>query len=434
MSKNDLIPVMSESVVMSVVLPTYNEEKNIVKVLDSMYYQKTDNGIFDRNLYEIIIVDNNSTDNTIELVTDYLLKHDDLNLCITEEKKQGVAWARKTGMDLASKRSHQRDFRTEQVQPLYICSADADCKVDETWLFHLKQTMDDTKAAIGVCNYYYPKEHFCQREKLWTVIEQILRARDVTFKIFGGFPDGKGFAATRECYDKIDGIEIFYQLKNGKFLCHLSDDWDFGIKARAMGFDIVYSPDSKVEINPRRVDNEIDRTINGLSYGEDGIITMRDIRPLQPKESNSDLTKIEARTMWEYAIKDFTPKNIILPLMLTTDFFKNDDVIAFLGDEFAAKLEKRIAEIKQEMSVKNFAPIHLYKTPSFRLYMEFKDELFEVMRTHIGEDVGHAPPLPPCLQEIEKHDELNLKDFIYYYCEDRESGEAHNYFGNGGVF
>jgi hypothetical protein len=27
-----------------------------------------------------------------------------------------------------------------------------------------------------------------------------------------------------------------------------------------------------------------------------------------------------------------------------------------------------------------------------------------------------------------------FRDFVRYYCEDRESGEAHNYFGNGGVF
>jgi hypothetical protein len=27
-----------------------------------------------------------------------------------------------------------------------------------------------------------------------------------------------------------------------------------------------------------------------------------------------------------------------------------------------------------------------------------------------------------------------FREFVRYYCEDRESGEAHNHFGNGGVF
>ncbi|MFS1537473.1 MAG: hypothetical protein ACL7BU_00850 [Candidatus Phlomobacter fragariae] len=66
--------------------------------------------------------------------------------------------------------------------------------------------------------------------------------------MFGGFPYGKGFSVEKNMYDIVSGIGIFYQLQNGKFVEHLSDDWDFGIKVIAYGGKPVYSPKSYVKL------------------------------------------------------------------------------------------------------------------------------------------------------------------------------------------
>jgi hypothetical protein len=294
--------------------------------------------------------------------------------------------------------------------------------------------MDEGKAAIGVCNYYYQPAHFAGRPRLWDAIDRTLRCREVTFSLFGGFPDGKGFAVNRETYDRVDGIEISYQLRGGRFLNHLSDDWDFGIRVRASGEELGYVPHSRVEINPRRVDHAIDEVITGRAYGTNGIITMRDIRP-QDEGVERDLSEAEAVQAWEFSIKDFLPKNVILPVLLTPSLLDGDSVIEFFTPGLAARLGHRIAEIKQEMRVLDFVPIHSYKTPSYRLYFEFTNELFARLRATVGPDIGYPPPLPACLQEIrDQGDPVRFRDFVRYYCEDRESGEAHNYFGNGGVF
>ncbi|MET9224313.1 glycosyltransferase [Lentzea sp. NPDC003310] len=415
-------PAMGPAVRASVVLPVFDEAANIESVLRSLCDQED----ADPATYEIVLVDNNSTDATVELARRFA-ETSPVEIHVISEREQGVACARRAGMEFAVRRSRNRQDPGDRF---YLLSADADCRVDRRWLVELLAVMDEEKAAIGVCDYYYDAEHFVGRPRLWDAIQRTLRCRAVTFALFGGFPDGKGFAVEREAYEDVGGIEIFYQLKDGRFVNHLSDDWDFGIRVAGSGHAISYAPRSRVEINPRRVDHAIDEVIAGRAYGTDGIIVMRDIRPEAPP-STADLTAAEALQAWEFSIKDFTPKNAVLPVLLTPSFLDEDAVVEFFGEDLAARLGARIAEIKAEMSVVDFLPIHSYKTPSYRLYLEFRDEIFARLRATVGEDIGFPPPLPECFADVPEH---RFAEFVKYYCEDRESGEAHNYFGNGGVF
>lgn len=414
---------MDERVRLSVVLPVFDEAANLPSVLASLHDQR---GI-DHSRYEIVVVDNNSTDDSAGIVRRFAAAHPDLAVHLVTEAEQGVSCARRTGMRFAAARSRGRVNAEERF---YLVSADADCRVDPDWLAELFAAMESGKAAIGVCDYYYSPEHFAGRPRLWDAISRTLRCRQVTWRLFGGFPDGKGFAVDRDAHDRVGGIEIFYQVKDGRFVSHLSDDWDFGIRVRGCGEEIAYVPRSRVEINPRRVDHTIDEVITGRAYGSDGIIVMRDVRP-PGAPATADLTPGQARQAWEFSIKDFTPKNVILPVLLTPSLLDDDAVIEFFGPSLAERLARRVAEITAETRMTDFTPIHSYKTPSYRLYFEFADEIFARLRATAGEDIGHPPPLPDCLAEVPPD---RFAEFVRYYCEDRESGEAHNYFGNGGVF
>jgi len=73
----------------SAVLCSYNRARFIVKAVDSIFNQN-----FDRSLYEVIVVDNNSTDNTIELLKEYKQQHPDYNFRWVIEENQGVAFTR----------------------------------------------------------------------------------------------------------------------------------------------------------------------------------------------------------------------------------------------------------------------------------------------------------------------------------------------------
>lgn len=425
------LPPMGERARMCVVVPVYNEADSIGATLRSLCDQSDASGPLDPGLYEIVIVDNGSTDATRDIVGSFAATRPEQAVHVIHEPERGVARARRTGMELAVERSLARDREHGADAPFYLVSADADCLVDRCWLAELLRGMDSAEAALGVCDYDYSSEAFARRPRLWSAIERTLRCRRAVWPVFGAFPDGKGFAVEREVYRRTGGIEISYQLKGGRFLPHPSDDWDFGIRTRVGGHEPVYLPASRVEINPRRVDHALDEVIVGRAYGSGGTITMRDIREPAGTARERDLTADEARLAWEFSIKDFTPKNVILPLMLAPSLAGEDRVRAFLTPSLARRLADRAEEMREEMRLIDFLPIHSYKTPSYRLYFEFADEIFERLRATAGPGIGTPPPLPECLESIPKS---RFLEFVRYFSEDRESGEAHDYFGNGGVF
>ncbi|MFC0804825.1 glycosyltransferase family 2 protein [Ensifer sp. P24N7] len=425
---------MRDTTFVSVVLPVFNEGERINEVLESLYCQHTQDELITNDSYEVIVVDNNSTDNSVAQINAFKVKHSSIDIYIIDETVQGVSSARKRGMDYAAMRAKVRDNRLGKTNKHYIVSADADCTVSPYWLHHLIDKMMKEDGDLGTCKYYYDETSFHHRPNLFREIQKTLRCRDFSFQLFGGFPDGKGFAVERDFYDKVGGIEIFYQLNNGRFVEHLSDDWDFGIKVIAHGGKPVYAEESCVQINSRRVDTILDEVITGAAYGRDGIIIMKDVRPdcVSQKKSLPDTTGDQSKQAWFYSIKDYVPKNIILPALLNPQILIHRvEVRNFFTELVADRLHQRIQEIKSEMRIIDFRAIHAYKTPSYRLYFEFRDEIFAALRRTVGDDIGFPPPLPPCFDSVRPED---FKRFVWYFCEDRESGEAHNYFANGGVF
>lgn len=110
----------------SVIIPAYNEEKNITKCLDSLVTQKSTYS------FEVIVVDNNSKDKTSKIAEGFKKK---LNLKIIGEKKQGRGAARWRGF--------------KEAQGDYLLSLDADTIVPENWLETLVNTLK-SKYIAGV--------------------------------------------------------------------------------------------------------------------------------------------------------------------------------------------------------------------------------------------------------------------------------------------
>jgi glycosyltransferase involved in cell wall biosynthesis len=113
----------------SVVIPVYNEEKYIRSCLKSIFNQvdKAD---------EVIVVDNNCTDRTIEFARKFPIK-------IIHEKKQGIIPARNKG------------FNTTAYS--LILRTDADTRVPSDWVKRIKQYFimnKDLVALSGSSRFY----------------------------------------------------------------------------------------------------------------------------------------------------------------------------------------------------------------------------------------------------------------------------------------
>ncbi|MFM6456289.1 MAG: glycosyltransferase family 2 protein, partial [Planktothrix sp.] len=87
--------MLSSSPQVSVIIPVYNGERYISQAIDSVLSQTDSN-------YEIIIVDDGSTDNTHQIIQHYIEKCQDLDLIrYIFQSNQGVAAARNQGIQIA---------------------------------------------------------------------------------------------------------------------------------------------------------------------------------------------------------------------------------------------------------------------------------------------------------------------------------------------
>ncbi len=115
----------------SVVVPSFNEEENIAQCLVSLSHQTVD-----KNEYEIIVVDGGSTDKTCEIARKYANK-----VFIQTSKK--VGGARNDGV-MASKGD-------------IIASTDADCIPPPDWIECIREDFSDP-AVVQVFGPVYPIE------------------------------------------------------------------------------------------------------------------------------------------------------------------------------------------------------------------------------------------------------------------------------------
>lgn len=120
----------------SVIVPAYNSEKYIRKCIESIVNQTYKN-------IEILIVDNNSSDRTGEIVKAYSEKNDNIHYFFCEER--GAAAARNYGIDRCTGE--------------YICFVDADDFVEKTYCEIMFQTIKKNEADLCICGIKRIKEN-----------------------------------------------------------------------------------------------------------------------------------------------------------------------------------------------------------------------------------------------------------------------------------
>jgi glycosyltransferase involved in cell wall biosynthesis len=155
------------SPLVSIILPIYNSEKYLRKCLHSLLDQTYDN-------YEIIIVDDGSTDSSLNICYEYA--NNDKSVKVYHKENGGVSSARNMGLDYA---------RGE-----FVMFTDADDIVSENYISNMVQVARDQ--AIVICNYTIMDDKNSLREsgenlpnKVWDNIKGFAYNIIVTRSIFG---------------------------------------------------------------------------------------------------------------------------------------------------------------------------------------------------------------------------------------------------------
>ena len=109
----------------SVIVPTYNEEKNIVKCLAHLQEQT-----LWKDQYEIIVVDGHSTDLTVNKAKAFISNK------VISQKSKGVGGARNDGIAIA-----KGDI---------VAMTDADCYVPDDWLENIQNFFNKDPSTVCV--------------------------------------------------------------------------------------------------------------------------------------------------------------------------------------------------------------------------------------------------------------------------------------------
>lgn len=152
-------------ILVSIIVPTFNEENQIIFLLKSLLTQK-----FSQK-YEIIIVDNESTDNTIKVIKEFKNKNKIMNIkVITSIGKLGKV--RNDGILKSSGR--------------FVAFIDADEIADPNWLMELMKKTNGYDGVLGSINSMNPNKNFITKFVDLTLIDRKkFLNKQTKIKIFG---------------------------------------------------------------------------------------------------------------------------------------------------------------------------------------------------------------------------------------------------------
>jgi glycosyltransferase involved in cell wall biosynthesis len=214
----------------SVLICTLNRAKPLDQTLHHFFMQR----FADEYEYEVVVVDNDSTDDTGLVVARYVAKHPGI-VRYCREPRRGQCYARNTAIATA---------RGE-----IIVFTDDDVLVEKNWLNEIYRefTEDPALSLLG-------GRVLLAHDGLQKVSLQISDQRQTfTYPNSGSFPMGANMAFRREIFDRIGMFDV--RLGAGRFFAG-ADDADFFYRALKAGYRVLYAPNVLVYHNHDRVDVE----------------------------------------------------------------------------------------------------------------------------------------------------------------------------------
>ena len=216
------------SILITIGIVAKNEEKYIEETLKSLINQN-----FENFLFEIIVVDGNSSDRTREIAENVLSKTN-IKYSILNEKDfgfYGLCFSRNLVIDNSSKNSK------------YIAYTDADCIVDENWLRTLYKNIfraGDEIAGAGGPRLIVPTD-----DKKELVINNFLTSN---------IASGRNPAFSKRDVKYLDSIPNYSSIYKKNVINEfryddsliISDDNELNLRLKKAGYNFIYAGNAKV--------------------------------------------------------------------------------------------------------------------------------------------------------------------------------------------
>lgn len=267
----------------SVVIPLYNREKSIIPCLESLIRQTYP-------VHEIIVVDNNSSDNSYSIVEAFIEKHKDNKIILLKEVVPGPSAARNKGITQA----------TGDI----IAFTDSDCIADRNWIKEIVEAYDESIGGVaGNIKGYMPKNLV---EKFLSIFTLRGLKTSQIFKQYtlleGGFPSAN-LSFRREVLEQLNGFEVTIRY---------GEDHDICARAYKLGYKIKYITKGLIYHCHRS-------SLVGLIKQSFGF-----------GQAHSCLLRRHFKKIMLLELPKFTVQNSCLPCRIRLDFASADKKLIFL--------------------------------------------------------------------------------------------------------
>jgi len=246
---------VSELLKISVVICTYNRAAYIQDAMQSLYDQTIERGD-----YEVIVVNNNSTDNTELVCRSFIEAHNDARFHFYNEPEQGASFARNTGAHHA-------------LSPL-LCFMDDDAVADKDYLERIVKFFEERPDAGGlggrIIPKYIPAEPHWMSHYVSSLVGHFHYNESICVFRPGKYPLESNMIVRKQDFDAINGFNAALPGVKGTLRIG-GEGKDFFLRLQALGRKIYYDPSIRVhhvvEV-AKLTDEYLYRVASGIGRGE----------------------------------------------------------------------------------------------------------------------------------------------------------------------
>lgn len=219
------------SIQLSIIICSYNRASFIGDALSGLYHQTSE-----LENFEVLVVDNNSTDNTAEVFRQWRILHSLGNFNYLTEEKQGASFARNSG----AKHSNSN----------WLCFVDDDAIASTTYVENILKHIQQHPNIVGFGGRIIPRYIPAKPEWMSYHVSSLVGNFDYA-PIAGPFKNGKyplesNMIVSKSIFEKIGGFNIALPGVMGTVRIG-GEGKDLFLKIMALGHLIYYDPNIIVE-------------------------------------------------------------------------------------------------------------------------------------------------------------------------------------------